>query len=1678
MRLADRYRQLRRVGEGGGGGVWLVEDRLADNAVMVLKRLNAQAQASLAQWLVNEFQVLAQLDLPTIAPVHDFGLSQADAEDPGGAFFTRAFVDGRPLDEALASPGSAPDADRVRALVANTAATLRELHRLGVVHGDLKPANLIVPLAGDRVVLIDFGLAHGALGAAARVRGGTLGFMPPERQAMLFAGEALPPDPRADVYALGASLRCVLAGSSLPSPSDAPPPPLVEHDPALRTLWDLSSRAVAEDPARRIATMDDLLAALGISPEDAQMHGAQGRVVLRPEGREAELGTLLDAVARRLVLREAGIPVVLLVGEQGSGRSTLLRELAWRAQMRGVQTLSLPCEPGDGPMRRLREGAAILGGTPLDPAEPDALANALRRASGNNPVLVLADDLDRADPGVAAQLRSIAYGCEAGDALLVVATAADATAVAALDPALRVDLPALDETAVASLCAQILGAVEPAVVTAVHRRTGGLPLAVTEMLVALARDAAVSPADVERVELPARAKDLAKRRVYSLSEPARAAAAAIAALGGEGTPEVVRAVVPAPEALEVARAAGIVTVRPDGRMALAAATFEEPLLEALSPSVRGDVLLRVAVALDVARASSAVRASAWLRAGDYERAAAVSSEAVASLRCEGLPLAAARLLEALRTARPDRVTAAERYEEAELLHEAGMMEAASAMAESVATAEGVPGWRARLLRGKILRGEGDGEGAEKVLSEVASDARAEPDLAAEAMVEGARAAMLRGDFAVVRARCVEAAGVGVSPAVRASAKALGGVAAVYSGETAEGMRLLEDARQEFATLSLPREEAALLVYLAVGKERSGDLEGARALHDLSLERARAAGDLRAMVTARINLGHIAQRTGDLAAVIEHNQAAQRLAQRAGLRPAVLHAKMNTASQLIRVGSMERARAELESALSLARETGYREMEAMATLMLGVVQCRGGDVDGGLARIDEAESRFRTLGLGEDTADALLDAAEVLLDRGASGDGERAAEKLSQARTVEGERGSRDARAQMLEGRVALCRGDARGALRTLGEAATLAEAQRDWEVHAQSLAARAQAHNATGADLHGRRDRERAVEVLEEKAAMLPPDLRSAFWSVPRRAALRAEAVVSTPGSALLGTNPDTSFGAPERTQRRSLLAGVTALGLRGAVNAPTLIATDERLLLLIELTRRLGEELSFDRVLDQAVRSAVELTGAERGAVLLATDAGVLEVRVRTGPSRGDGPDDQFSRSISETVWIDGEPVVTLDARGDRRFADFRSVHDLGVCAVAAVPIRFRGRTLGVLYVESRRRRVAWATSDVALMLAFAEQAAIAVEHCRLVEELETRTRELEAAKREIEALLETRTHELEATRSSLVRAQEALGKRFTVAGMIGHTEAMKRVCALIERLRDSEIPVVIEGESGTGKEMVARALHFSGARAKGPFVVVHCGAIPETLLESELFGHVRGAFTGADRDRKGLIASAHGGTLLLDEVSEMSPRMQVELLRVIQDRAVRPVGADRDEPVEVRLVAATNRPLKDLVSEGRFREDLYYRLAVVTLRVPSLRDRLEDIPSLATHFLAGFAEEQGGSRKRLSREALQRLLRAAWPGNVRQLRHALESAAVLCEDEVIDAEELSLGDDRPSLVPPPPGVTAGPTVSAVRKASERQRIVDALEQVNWNKVRAAQALKMPRRTLYRRLKEYGLLD
>ena len=315
-------------------------------------------------------------------------------------------------------------------------------------------------------------------------------------------------------------------------------------------------------------------------------------------------------------------------------------------------------------------------------------------------------------------------------------------------------------------------------------------------------------------------------------------------------------------------------------------------------------------------------------------------------------------------------------------------------------------------------------------------------------------------------------------------------------------------------------------------------------------------------------------------------------------------------------------------------------------------------------------------------------------------------------------------------------------------------------------------------------------------------------------------------------------------------------------------------------------------------------------------------------------------------------------------------------------------------------------------------------------------------------------------------------LAGRFERSRIVGRSPAMLRLLDTVAQVAPSEATVLISGESGTGKEVIAGALHVNSARREGPFVSLNCAAITESLMESELFGHEKGAFTGAERRREGRFQQADGGTLFLDEVSEMPLSMQAKLLRVLQEREFTRVGGDSLLRVDVRVVAATNTHLPDRIAAGRFREDLYYRLNVVALRLPPLRERREDIPLLAQHFLEMFAAKNRTPVKGFSPQAMDRLIRCEWPGNVRELMNAVERAVVLARADYLTAEDFpAVGPAPPAAAPP--AADAGLPLSAV----ERTVILDTLAAAGGNKSEAARRLGITRRTLHQKLKKWGMM-
>jgi transcriptional regulator with GAF, ATPase, and Fis domain len=547
-----------------------------------------------------------------------------------------------------------------------------------------------------------------------------------------------------------------------------------------------------------------------------------------------------------------------------------------------------------------------------------------------------------------------------------------------------------------------------------------------------------------------------------------------------------------------------------------------------------------------------------------------------------------------------------------------------------------------------------------------------------------------------------------------------------------------------------------------------------------------------------------------------------------------------------------------------------------------------------------------------------------------------------------------------------------------------------------------------------------------------------------------------------------------------------------------------ENLRVFARLTRELLRETDLNKLLRSIVDSAIALAGAERGFLLLddshalpplrvgageeGESAAPLRVRVARSFDHEDIPVplSRLSSGIAQRVIDSRQAVISVDAGRDSRFSGMASVEDLRLRSVICVPLSAAperaGKLDGVLYVDNRLQESAFAADDLELMKLLADQAAIAIRNARLMAELRERNERVVQSARKIELLNEQLGRKVRDRDSELAVVRAELGRergRYDYTAIVGASEGMRRVFQQLDRIIESDLPVMIHGESGTGKELIARAIHFNGHRKAKAFVSENCAALPDTLLESELFGHTRGAFTGAHKAKKGLLEQADGGTLFLDEIGDMSSEMQKKLLRVLQEGEFRAIGSEERVKVDVRIIAASHQKLEQLVKDGRFREDLYYRVNVLKVELPPLRERREDVPLLAEALLARAAREAGRPTPHLPREVVAALAAHEWPGNVRELENEMRRLVVLASDDVRLEHLSQTVIERRAPLLGSGGAARGDANGSIRDAVadlEKRSIEAALASCGGNKSRAAKVLGISRFALQRKLDKYGL--
>lgn len=473
---------------------------------------------------------------------------------------------------------------------------------------------------------------------------------------------------------------------------------------------------------------------------------------------------------------------------------------------------------------------------------------------------------------------------------------------------------------------------------------------------------------------------------------------------------------------------------------------------------------------------------------------------------------------------------------------------------------------------------------------------------------------------------------------------------------------------------------------------------------------------------------------------------------------------------------------------------------------------------------------------------------------------------------------------------------------------------------------------------------------------------------------------------------------------------------------------------MLHELSQRLMQSRTIEEQLESLMDAVIEVTHAGKGFLLLLEngDTKITVARHLSGRALPEA-EQLLSDSIVKRVLGTRQPLIVSDAVNDTIFGGAQSVMNLQLASVMCAPLMAQGQLLGLIYVGNDTVRGLFEESTLDVLTIFASQASLLIQNAMLLDQLRS-------------------------DRDQLV--QQLSEKSF--GDIVGTNPSLVEVFRKVEKVASTDISVLITGETGTGKELIARELHRRSQRSAGPFVVVNCGAIPENLMESELFGHVRGAFTGAVATRQGKFQAAHQGTLFLDEVGEMPLHLQVKLLRALQEKVVVKVGDTKPERVDIRVISATNRNLEDEIRKGSFREDLYYRLNVVNLHLPPLRERGDDVVLLAKFLLQKFTEELNPKVKGFTPNALIAIRKYDWPGNVRQLENRLKKAIVLCDKTLLGPEDLDLF---------PEALAPIMTLTQAREDFQRRYILEVLDRNNGNRTKTARDLGVDPRTIFRYL-------
>jgi Nif-specific regulatory protein len=1518
-----RYRLGSRLGEGGFGEVYECTDP-ASGKTYAVKLLRLGSRET-GESLLAEFEMLSRLDHPNIIKVHDFGL------EPGMCYLVMELVRGCDVTRALSRLF---DSDTTSFLTHFTQIldALECLHARGLAHGDLKPSNVLFDESGAPK-LVDFGMAALYRDPMTGLKGATFKYAAPE----IFEGRGS--DGRSDLFALGLVLYESLAGVEIERKDVRLK---LDLDRLPENLAWIVKRLTEAEPAERFQTAYDvkraILEAVGAVKTGEPYRGEAYLLTPQFVGRTTELETL-----GRLIRAHGGTTprMVLLRGPAGVGKTRLLSEVGTGCVKEGIHFIDLRDAVREGlqPIVHLRNWLAYSTRTGTEAIQVPTrqcqqlileIGMLMRDLAGSARVVVCLGDLYDGwpdAPGPVTDLVSSLGRIRTGNLVLLASTDGEVADQQGFQVPQGIELCPLDVSPLGD---------------------GDMKAVVRSML--------------GESEVPDRMLDLLRR--ISLGKPALAR---IALDWMIATGRLTRGVgkwiyqdrgdsdFPA----EVTAAYGhlLRSLRPFDRRLLAAMAYlsmpcSVPFLRRITRLPEKQINLSLLGLLNLGLIDKVIHGHGVT----YIVREWIMAAARRGVRREAAATYLKRAVGILTRSDEPHASALAGIYEALGQHAKALDSAAAASRQAIAAGDraGAAENASRVVR---LLPKVDLEGSKRVdvlttVGEVMTQAKDFPQAVAcfrRALRKSspeAKSGLLRKIGYTYEAQGDHNSALRYYTKALANARKLDqtGITARVGNDLAwVSMRLGRHdraRRQAGRVIEMLKdtdhylELAQAYSTLGVSAWTTSKWEDALRFHRRCLELREKAESKAGMARTLNNIGLVLRSMGRWDEAVKAFEKSIEIKKAIEDRTGLAGSHLNLAFVHFEKGDLDRALIEAENAMTEASLVGDNLIYVEASGLTGEIKHTMGDIQTAEGMLKRAVAMSEQTGAASETCVAKRRYADLLLTSGRS---DEALKLASEGLTAAKELGSR------LE--EACC-------LRTLG----LIKGVGDYEKGVDYLKA--------------------SEDILKELKARF--ELGRTYLALAHLAKNRDSDASRQAASDALDIF--TQIAATHEMRRaRGLLA---ELGLE-----PAAALGDTRLAMLFRIAKTVNSVLDLDDLLEVILDLAIETTGAERGFIILCEGENLKIVTARNIEKEKMETARELSESVVREVTESGEPIISVDALADPRLRDNRSVVAFNIRSLVAVPLRIKDRVVGAIYEDTRTSVGYFSRDQVEFLMAFADQAAIAMENARLYGEL-----------RETKEVLEVENR-------SLRRHVEGANR---IEGMVGISAAMREIFERIYVAKDSEENVLIVGESGSGKEVASRAIHFLGAQKDRPFVAVNCASIPKELLESELFGHEKGAFTGAHRTRMGYFEAAAGGTLLLDEIADMDKPMQAALLRAIETKEFYRLGSSVPRTSRVRIIATTNRNIEEEVQEGRFREDLYFRLNVIRIDMPPLRQRKEDIPALVEHTLTAIARSNGQVMRGISPSAIDVLMKYSWPGNVRELENCMRSAWAASRGGIITPQHL----------------------------------------------------------------------